>query len=433
MSIFKKILGRDPHQKILNELVDVVSSINNLEPEFEKKSDADLRQMTLDWQHQLSEKKSTKDKKKYLDEILPKAFATVREAAKRTLGQRHYDVQVMGGITLHQGNIAEMKTGEGKTLASTMPIYLNALLSSGVHVVTVNDYLAQRDTAWMGQIYTFLGLSVACLQQQGKSLIYDDSGELNPCQRQEAYKADITYGINSEFGFDYLRDNMVPDLKEKVQHGHHYVIIDEVDSILIDEARTPLIISAPNQKSADLYKRFASLVPRLQENQDFNIDEERNAVSLTEEGIKQMEELLNVKNIYTEDVTLAHQLEQALKAHFVYKKDKDYVVKEGEIIIVDQFTGRLMHGRRYSQGLHQAIEAKENVEIKQESRTLATITIQNYFRMYNKLAGMTGTAATEAEEFAKIYSLDVVQIPTNKPVIRKDQGDLIYKSEAGKF
>ncbi|MFH1713131.1 MAG: preprotein translocase subunit SecA, partial [Candidatus Jacksonbacteria bacterium] len=452
---FKKLFS-DPNKKVLADLASRVQEINNLEHEFEKKTDEQLRQLTFKFKQEIAAQKSNEAKTAYLDQILPQAFAAVREAAKRTLSQRHYDVQIMGSIVLHQGNIAEMKTGEGKTLASTMPVYLNALLGRGVHIVTVNEYLARRDASWMGQIYNFLGLTVACLQQQGNSLIYDEAtpaesaGEpahnesdihaykvdqkfLKSCTRQEAYQADITYGTNSEFGFDYLRDNMAQALSDKVQHGHFYAIVDEVDSILIDEARTPLIISAPDAKSADLYKKFAHLAPMLEENKHYNKDEERHAVALTEEGIKKMETLLAVQNIYTEDVTLAHQLDQALKAHVLYKIDRDYVVKDGEIIIVDQFTGRLQPGRRYSQGLHQAIEAKENVEIKQESKTLATITIQNYFRMYQKLAGMTGTAATEAEEFHKIYKLDVTSIPTNKLVIRHDKQDLIYKSEAGKF
>ncbi len=458
MSFLKKLFS-DPNKKVLAELEKRAQEVNNLESEFSQKTDEQLRQCTFKFKEEIAAQESDEAKTKYLDQILPQAYAVVREAAKRTLGQRHYDVQTMGAITLHQGNIAEMKTGEGKTLVSTMPTYLNALLGCGVHIVTVNDYLARRDTSWMGQIYNFLGLSVSCLQQQGNSLIYDEATKnsepqddlepansisdihafkidqkfIKPCTRQKAYQADITYGTNSEFGFDYLRDNMAQALSEKVQRGHYYAIIDEVDSILIDEARTPLIISAPDAKSADLYKKFAHLVPNLEENKHYNKDEERHAVALTEEGIKKMEALLGVQNIYTEDVTLAHQLDQALKAHILYKIDRDYVAKDGEIIIVDQFTGRLQPGRRYSQGLHQAIEAKENVEIKQESKTLATITIQNYFRMYQKLAGMTGTAATEAEEFHKIYKLDVVSVPTNKSVIRKDKSDVIYKSEAGKF
>jgi len=450
MSILKKIFG-DPNKKALKRLQKTVDQINNLEPEFKKKNQKELVALTRYFQKKLAEKKSLASKEVYLNKILPQAFAAVREAAKHVLNQRHYDVQIIGALALHKGKIAEMKTGEGKTLAATMPAYLNALLGKGVHIVTVNDYLARRDASWMGQIYNFLGLKTACLQQMGKSFEYDqnikkgqnkeknsrsfevDVDFLRPCSRKQSYMADITYGTNSEFGFDYLRDNMVSSLDQKTQKAHYYAIIDEVDSVLIDEARTPLIISAPDTKSASLYKKFAQLVPRLRENEDYNKDEERNAVSLTENGIQKMEKFLGVQNIYTEDVTLAHQLDQALKAYVLYKNDRDYVISNGEVVIVDQFTGRLMPGRRYSQGLHQAIEAKENVKIKQESKTLATISIQNYFRMYHKLAGMTGTAATEAEEFYKIYQLDVITVPANKPVIRKDKSDVIYKTEKAKF
>ncbi|MBI4360131.1 MAG: preprotein translocase subunit SecA, partial [Candidatus Jacksonbacteria bacterium] len=449
MSIIKKILG-DPNEKALQKLKNVAEKVNTLEPLYEKKSDRELSALTIQWKEEIARLSSVEEKRARIEEIYHEAFAAVREAAKRTLGQRHYDVQLMGGYTLHEGNIAEMKTGEGKTLAATLPAYLNALMGRGVHIVTVNDYLARRDTSWMGRIYQFLGLTVSCLQQQGKALVYDsearaedereseksaeelvaesdahafkvDMDFLRQSSRKEAYLADITYGINSEFGFDYLRDNMVYANSEKVQRGHCYAIIDEVDSILIDEARTPLIISAPDRKSADLYKKFALLVPMLRQSEDFSVDEERHAVSLTDPGIAKMERLLGVSNIYTEDVTLAFHLDQALKAAVLYRNDKDYVVKDGQVIIVDQFTGRLMHGRRYSQGLHQAIEAKEGVVVKEESHTLATITIQNYFRMYEKLAGMTGTAATEAEEFHKIYNLDVTQIPTHRAMIRLDK------------
>ncbi|HBH45956.1 MAG: hypothetical protein A2445_00745 [Candidatus Jacksonbacteria bacterium RIFOXYC2_FULL_44_29] len=458
MSIFKKIFG-DPNKKVLQELNVFVEAVNQLEADFEKKNQDELRALTQQYITEIAELKTLEEKEKYLDKILAPAFAAVRESAKRTLRQRHFDVQILGAATLHQGNIAEMKTGEGKTLVATMAVYLNALLDQGVHVVTVNDYLARRDTSWMGQIYNYLGLKVSCLQNQGNSLLYDETAKkdvasesteddenietlafkvdqdfLRPCSRVEAYQAHITYGTNSEFGFDYLRDNMVAENKLKVQRGHHYyAIVDEVDSILIDEARTPLIISSPDTKSAEYYKKFAYLIPTLKVGEHYNLDEERHAVTLTEAGIERMESLLNVKNIYTEDVTLAFHLDQALKAYALYKLDRDYVVKDGEIIIVDQFTGRLMPGRRYSQGLHQAIEAKEGVEVKQESKTLATITIQNYFRMYHKLAGMTGTASTEAEEFNKIYNLEVTEIPTNKSIVRKDRPDVIYKSETGKF
>ena len=389
-----------------------------------------------------------------MDDILLEAFAVVREASKRTTGLRHYDVQLIAGIVLHQGEIAEMKTGEGKTLVAPLAVYLNALEGKGVHVVTVNDYLSRRDAVWMGQVYNFLGLTTGILQHQA-SFIYDETstGEpevdkerdeeasykvenryLKPCSRKEAYGADITYGTNNEFGFDYLRDNMSPTLEDKVQRGFNYAIVDEVDSILIDEARTPLIISAPAEESASDYQRFAQLVPKLKEKDDYNIDEKMRAATLTEEGIAKMEKLLNMDNIYTEGgIRMVHHLEQALKAHTLFKKDVDYLIKDGEVIIIDEFTGRAMLGRRYSEGLHQAIEAKEGVEVKQESRTMATVTFQNYFRMYNKLAGMTGTALTEAEEFSKIYSLEVTVIPTNKPVVRQDFGDNIYSTEAGKF
>ncbi len=392
-----------------------------------------------------------------LDEVLPEAFALVREAAKRTLKERHFDVQLMGGAVLHQGKIAEMKTGEGKTLVATLPAFLNALSGKGVHIVTVNDYLAKRDSAWMGQIYNYLGLSVAAIghetsllfdpQQKKKlekeareeaekeGLVYtSDDSPLVPVTRTEAYAADITYGTNNEFGFDYLRDNMAQDATQAVQRELHYAIVDEVDSILIDEARTPLIISAPAEESTDQYKRFATLVRNLEPEKHYAVDEKLKAVSLNDAGIKKMEELLNVKNIYDSGgITLVHHLEESLKAQVLFQRDKDYVVKDGEVIIVDEFTGRLMPGRRYSEGLHQAIEAKEGVEVKRESLTLATISFQNLFRLYQKLAGMTGTAATEAEEFHKIYKLDVVEIATNKPNQRQDETDQIYKTLDGKF
>ena len=432
----------------------LVQQINDIEKKIENLSDEEIQKKSKELKEQILKDKSLVDKS------LPIAFALVREAAKRTLKQRHFDEQIMGGIALHQGKVIEMKTGEGKTLAATMPVYLNALRGQGVHVVTVNDYLARRDTVWMGQIYYFLGLSVGCIQQQGQSFIYDPEwkGEskkeeqkldqerdelgsfrvvqefLRPCSRKEAYQADITYGTNNEFGFDYLRDNMVYDLSQKVQRGHHYAIVDEVDSILIDEARTPLIISQPDMRSSDLYRKIAQLVPRLKKETDYNVDEKMRAVTLTEEGINHMEELLHIKDIYSgKNIDLLHHIEQALQAHILFKRDKNYIVKNGEVIIVDDFTGRLMPGRRYSEGLHQAIEAKEGVEIKKESRTLATITFQNYFRLYEKLAGMTGTALTSAEEFHKVYKLDVVAIPTHKPLIRKDLPDSIYQTERGKF
>jgi preprotein translocase subunit SecA len=394
-----------------------------------------------------------------LDDLLPEAYAVVREAAKRAIGERHYDVQLMGGIALHQGKIAEMKTGEGKTLTSTLPIYLNALSSKGVHVVTVNDYLAKRDCNWMSRVYDFLGLSSACIVGQGVSYRYtpavSDDDEVTietlptlsagqaggrqvenlvPVSRREAYAADITYGTNNEFGFDYLRDNMVAEAGQMAQRELNFAIVDEVDSILIDEARTPLIISAPDAESTKLYEQFAKIVPRLSAEKDYVVDEKMKVVTLTDEGMNHVERLLGMGNIYASgNVQYVHHLEQSLKASIIFRLDRDYVVKDGEVIIVDDFTGRLMPGRRYSDGLHQAIEAKEGVTVQKESRTLATITFQNYFRLYGKLAGMTGTATTSAEELAKVYKLDVLEIPTNRPMVRQDLQDIIYKTEEGKF
>ncbi|MDH7479631.1 MAG: preprotein translocase subunit SecA, partial [Syntrophomonadaceae bacterium] len=363
------------------------------------------------------------DRGQTLDEILPEAFAVVREASRRVLGMRHFDVQLMGGIVLHQGRIAEMKTGEGKTLVATLPVYLNALTGKGVHVVTVNDYLARRDSEWMGRIYNYLGLSVGLIVH---GLDWDE--------RKRSYDSDVTYGTNNEFGFDYLRDNMAHHPSQLVQRELNYAIVDEVDSILIDEARTPLIISGQAEKSNDLYYTFARIVPRLIRETDYNVDEKAHTVAITESGVAKVEKMLGVENLYDDkNIELTHHLNQALKAHGLMKRDRDYVVKDGQVIIVDEFTGRLMFGRRYSDGLHQAIEAKEGVKIERESQTLATITFQNYFRMYDKLAGMTGTAATEEQEFKKIYNLDVVVIPTNMPMIRKDMPDVIYKTEQAKF
>ncbi len=447
MSILKKILG-DANQKYLNKLNPIVEKINNLEKEFEGFSDEQLKEKTIEFKQRL-------DKGEALDNLLSEAFALVREGAKRTLKQRHYDCQMVGGIVLHQGRIAEMKTGEGKTLAATLPLYLNALTKKGCHLVTVNDYLARRDTVWMGQIYHILGLSVGCLNHQ-QSFLYDPEYKkpaeekeemrdelggfyivedfLRPCSRKQAYLADITYGTNNEFGFDYLRDNMVQDLSQRAQRDFHFCIIDEIDSILIDEARTPLIISAPDKESSKWYQEFARIIPKLKVEQDYEIDEKMKTVVLTEEGINKIEKILGMENIYEEKgMKYLHYLEQALKAQTLFKKDKDYVVQNGEIIIVDEFTGRLMPGRRWSKGLHQAVEAKEGVNVKQESITLASITFQNYFRLYQKLAGMTGTAVTSAEEFDKVYKLEVVVIPTNRPLIRKALVDRVYKSEAGKF
>ena len=447
MSILTKIFG-DPNEKYLKKIQPIVEKINSLEPRFEKLSDEKLREKTEEFKQRLK-------KGETLEDILPEAFALVREAAKRTLGQRHFDVQLMGGIVLHQGKIAEMKTGEGKTLAATLPLYLNALEGKGCHLVTVNDYLARRDTVWMGQIYHFLGLRVGCLNHEQsflydpeykkpseeKDKIRDELGSfqvvedfLKPCSRKEAYLADITYGTNNEFGFDYLRDNMVYDLNEIVQRGHHYTIIDEIDSILIDEARTPLIISAPDTQSSQWYQEFAKIVPQLKEEEDYEIDKKTKTVTLTEAGINKVERILGVENIYAEKgMRYLHYLEQSLRAHTLFKRDRDYIVKDGQVIIVDEFTGRLMPGRRWSGGLHQAIEAKEGVPIQPESITLASISFQNYFRMYEKLAGMTGTALTSAEEFATVYGLEVIVVPTNKPMIRKDYPDRVYKTERAKF
>lgn len=451
MAILKKFFG-DQNKKEIDKLNPILENVNDLEKDFEKLKDQELKEETEKLKEDLSVRLSgveegeiySKKEKEVLDKALPASFALVREASKRTLKLRHFDVQILGGIVLHRGKIAEMKTGEGKTLVSTLPIFLNALCGKGVHVVTVNDYLAKRDAGWMGDIYDFLGLSVGCIVHN-KSYIYDKSYKdddvfderlehLKECTRKEAYNADITYGTNNEFGFDYLRDNMVQNVGQMVQRGHHFAIVDEVDSILVDEARTPLIISSPAGESTDKYYEFAKLVTKLNKGKDYEIDEKMNATLLTSEGIKKLEGLLGVQNIYEEKgIDTVHHIEQSLKAHALFKKDKDYVVKDGEVIIVDEFTGRMMPGRRYSEGLHQAIEAKEGVEIKKESLTMATISFQNYFRMYEKLAGMTGTAETEAEEFHKIYKLEVVVMPTNRVLVRKDMNDLIYKSEISKF
>ena len=447
MSILDKIFG-DANEKCLKRIEPLVEAINNLEKKFESFSDENLKKKTKEFKERFR-------KGETLDDLLPETFALVREVAKRTLKQRHFNCQLIGGIVLHQGKIAEMKTGEGKTLAATLPLYLNALEEKGCHLVTVNDYLARRDTVWMGQIYQALGLSVGCLNHeqsflydptykkpdQGKDKIRDELGSfkivedfLRPSSRKEAYLADITYGTNNEFGFDYLRNNMVYDLKDQVQRGFNYAIIDEVDSILIDEARTPLIISAPDIESSKWYLEFAKIIPRLKENLDFEIDEKMKAATLTESGIEKIEKVLGMENIYQEKgIKYLHHLEQALRARVFFKRDRDYVVKDGQIIIVDEFTGRLMPGRRWSGGLHQSVEAKEGVEVKPESKTLASITFQNYFRMYKKLAGMTGTAATSAEEFDKVYKLEAIIIPTNLPMIRKKLPDRVYKTEEGKF
>jgi len=451
LSFLKTIFG-DQNEKWLNELEPIVEEVNSLEPEFEELSDEELKAKTPEFKQRLSEGET-------LEDLLPEAFAVVREASKRTLGMRHYDVQIIGAIAIHRGNISEMRTGEGKTLVATMPAYLNALEEKGVHIVTVNDYLAKRDAVWMGQIYDFLGLSVSAIASQRASYSYDSSageegsdldqqrdetGEfnvveeyLNPIDRGEAYQHDITYGTNNEFGFDYLRDNMVQEFDDMVmRRGNemHFAILDEIDSILVDEARTPLIISSPAEEATDLYYKFADLVKRLDENEDYNVDEKMESVSMTQSGIEKMENWLGVENLYTESgITSVHHIEQALKAELLFEKDKDYIIEEGEVIIIDEFTGRKMPGRRFSGGLHQALEAKEGVEIQRESKTLAKVTFQNFFRMYDKLSGMTGTAKTEEEEFFKIYGLKVLVVPTNEPDIREDHPDQIYKTERGKF
>ncbi|MBI4201749.1 MAG: preprotein translocase subunit SecA [Chloroflexi bacterium] len=431
---FLRIFTGDSNEKALKPFRKEVELINSLEPEFQRLSDDQLRQKTQEFKERLAAGET-------LDDLLPDAFAAVREAAVRTIGQRHYDVQLLGGMVLHQGAIAEMKTGEGKTLVATLPLYLNALKGVGVHLITVNDYLAKRDTQWMGAIYHLLGLSVGCLQHE-VSYLYDPTVEaenpslrsLRTVSRREAYHADITYGTNNEFGFDYLRDNMVIGESQLVQQQLYYAIVDEVDNILIDEARTPLIISGPAQQSTKNYEVMAKLVTRLEEEEDYTVAEKERSTILTEDGISKLEKWLNLSNLYDPaNLGLTHYVENALRAHAVYKRDKDYIVKDGEVIIVDEFTGRLMPGRRYSEGLHQAIEAKEGVRVQRENTTYATITLQNYFRMYEKLAGMTGTAATEAEEFDKIYKLDVVSIPTHRPMVRDDQNDLVYMTEKAKF
>lgn len=426
MSWLTKLLG-DPNKRALRTIQTIVDEINAREASLQVLSDVELFGQTNHLRQELSNGKT-------LDDILPHAFAVVRETSRRVLGMRHFDVQMIGGVALHQGNIAEMRTGEGKTLAATSPLYLNALAGKGAHCVTVNDYLAKRDAAWMGKIYSALGLSVGCIQHESGYKYDVVSGELVQCSRREAYACDITYGTNNEFGFDYLRDNMAPSLRDQVQGQLYFAIVDEVDSILIDEARTPLIISAPAEESNERYYRFAQLARTLVKDVDYNVDEKMRASTLTPEGIEKVERALGLENLYAGgDISMVHHIEQALKAEALFKLDKDYVVRDGEVLIVDEFTGRLMPGRRYSEGLHQAIEAKENVKIQRESQTLATITFQNYFRLYAKLAGMTGTAETEAEEFYKIYGLEVIVVPTNQVNRRLDESDRIYKSERGKF
>jgi len=428
-SVLAKIFGTK-NERELKAMRPIVVAINELEPAMRKLSDAELAAKTQEFRQRLEQGAP-------LDDLLIEAFAVVREAGRRTLNMRHFDVQLIGGVVLHRGKIAEMKTGEGKTLVATLPVYLNALEGKGVHVVTVNDYLAKRDAEWMGKIYRFLGMSVG-------TIVHD----LDDRERKESYACDVTYGTNNEFGFDYLRDNMKFRLEDCVQREHHYAIVDEVDSILIDEARTPLIISGPSEESTDKYYRINSIIPKLVRGEevegkepgekyttgDYTVDEKHRTVALTEEGVAKVERLLNIPNLYDPAMMeINHHVQQALKAHVLFQRDRDYLVKDGQVVIVDEFTGRLMPGRRWSDGLHQAIEAKEGVKIERENQTLATITFQNYFRMYKKLAGMTGTAMTEAAEFNKTYNLDVVEIPTNKPLIRIEYPDVVYRTEEEKW
>lgn len=444
MGIFGKIFG-DESSKFINNSKGIVAQINALEADISALPDTDFPNKTQEFKDRLA-------KGETLDDILPEAFALVREASKRNLGERHYDVQIIGGLALNAGKVVEMKTGEGKTLVATLPAYLNALSGKGVHIVTVNDYLARRDAVLMGQIYNFLGLSVGVINSNNISYLYDSThkeedperdkvGEfkivydfLKPCTRREAYATDITYGTNHEYGFDYLRDNLATRVEDLVQREHNFAIVDEVDSILIDEARTPLIISSSAGDSEDFYIKFYQIAKQLKRDVDYNVDEKFKAITLTDSGISKAEQLLGVSNIYTEKgIKYVHHLETAVKAQAIFERDKDYVVKDGEVIIVDPFTGRLQPGRRWSEGIHQAIEAKEGVKIEKETRSSGSITFQNYFRFYKKLSGMTGTAATSAEEFLKVYGLDVVVIPTNRPVVRIDHSDLIFQNEKGKF
>ena len=431
VTVLQKILG-DPNDKALKKLGSIRDSVNAPEPDFKQLTGDQLRAKTEEFRQRLSGREN-------LEDLLPEAFAAVRESASRNLSQRHYDVQLIGGAALHQGKIAEMKTGEGKTLVATLAVYANALSGRGVHVVTVNDYLARRDPVWMGPVYHALGLTVGCLQHDS-AYVFDPevSGgttpELRAVAREEAYLADITYGTNNEFGFDYLRDNMALSTDRRVQRELHYAIVDEVDNILIDEARTPLIISGPAEEPVQLYQNFARLVLRLDPATDYTIDDRSRAISLTQDGIAKMEDWTNTSNLYDpENFHLVHYMENALNAHVMKQRDKDYVVRDAEVVIVDEFTGRLQPGRRWSDGLHQAVEAKEGLRIQRESITYATITLQNYFRMYEKLAGMTGTAATESDEFYRIYGLEVVEVPTNQPMQRQDLSDLVYQSNDGKW
>ena len=432
MKLFSKIFG--DNEREVKKYLPLVEQVNALEPDFEALSDEELRAKTDEFRQRIADGET-------VDDLLPEAFAAVREAARRQVGQRPYDVQLIGALVLHQGKISELKTGEGKTLTATLPLYLNALEGKGAHLITVNDYLAKRDAQWYGPVFDSLGLSLGVLQHEEAFLFatekqndIENMEHLKPCSRREAYYADITYGTNHEFGFDYLRDNMAVALDGCVQRELHYAIVDEVDNILIDEARTPLIISGPAEDSAAKYQTFARVAPQLTVEEHYTVDEKQRAVLLTEDGVERLERLLGINNIYApENYRLTRYMEAALKAQVIYKRDVDYVVKDGEIVIVDDFTGRLMFGRRWSDGLHQAIEAKEGVRIQNESITYATITLQNYFRLYGKLAGMTGTAATEGEEFFKIYKLEVVVIPTHRPMVRDDANDLVYRSERAKF
>ena len=443
MCSLKSCVG-DEKARVLAKIRPLVEKINSLEGSVTSLSDEELKSRTGTFRDRLLKGES-------LDALLPEAYAVAREAARRTLGQRHFDVQLMGGVVLHQGGIAEMRTGEGKTLLATLPTYLNALTGKGVHVVTVNDYLSRRDAVWMGQVYASLGLSVGVLNHEA-SYLYDPSHKQNdaerdelgsfkvlheflrPVTRKEAYAADITYGTNNEFGFDYLRDNLEYDPKNLRQRGYHYAVIDEIDSILIDEARTPLIISAPTTESEDLYGTFARLSQGFEEGKDYVIDEKLKAIELTDAGIEKAEKELGIENIYTEKgIKYVHHLETAVRAKALFERDKEYVVKDGEVVIVDEFTGRLQPGRRWSDGLHQAVEAKEGVEVKKESRTFASVTFQNYFRGYEKLGGMTGTAKTSAEEFYTVYKLETVEIPPHRTSQRADIDDLICQTENGKF
>src|SRR6266540_2419165 len=414
--VLKKILGTK-NERELKKIRPIVARVNELEPKMKALSPQDFPRLIGEWKEQVQAKGRS------LEDLMPEAFALVREAGIRALGMRHFDVQLIGGAVLHSGKIAEMKTGEGKTLVATLPCVLNALSGRGVHVVTVNDYLARRDSEWMGRLYRYCGLSTGVIVH----------GLTDP-ERQEAYGSDITYGQNNEFGFDYLRDNMKFRLEDYVQRELNFAIVDEVDSILIDEARTPLIISGPSDESSDLYYKVNQIIPSMIRDQDFTVDEKSRTIVMTDSGVEKMEKKLGVKNLYApEEIETLHHVEQALRAHHLYRNEVDYVVKEGEVLIVDEFTGRLMPGRRWSDGLHQAVEAKEGVKIEAENQTLATISFQNYFRMYSKLAGMTGTADTEAEEFAKTYNRDVVVVPTNQKNIRKDSEDVVYRSEGEKF